>query len=244
MPLSHWSAAAIHGLPILGDWPARVHVTVGKVSAGRSRRGVVKHALRIPDDDVVDVDGMLVTSVSRTVVDMAVASGYLTSAMIVDRALLVDRYGRQPPMIGREDLWETFARKGNFLGARRAEAVIRFGETRAESPLESVSRANMRVIGCPAPELQVAFTDHDGHIGDGDFYWRRWRTLGESDGRAKYLDPALRQGRSVARVVLEEKAREDRIRALGESVTRWTWEVGVNPTLLRAHLRRAGIPIP
>jgi hypothetical protein len=122
--------------------------------------------------------------------------------------------------------------------------VIRFGETRAESPLESVSRANMRIIGCPAPELQVSFDDHAGHIGDVDFYWRGLRTVGEADGRVKYIDQALRAGKSAVEVVVDEKTREDRIRALGERVSRWAWGVGVNPALLRAHLRRAGIPIP
>jgi hypothetical protein len=244
MPLSHWSAAAVHNLPILGDWPSKAHLTVGKVSGGRSRRDIVKHALQIPDADLVEVDGLVVTSVARTVLDMAVASSYLTSIMIVDRALLVDRFGRHPPLASRDELWEAFARRGNFRGARRAEEVIRFGATRAESPLESVSRANMRLIHCPMPELQVPFADHRGHIGDGDFYWRQWKTVGEADGRAKYLDPGLRNERSPARVVVDEKVREDRIRALGESVTRWPWEVGVNPARHREHLRRAGIPIP
>ena len=243
MPLSHWSAAAIHGLPILATWPSRVHVTVGKVSGGRSRRGVTKHALTIPDEDLVEVDGLLLTSVARTVLDMAVTAGFLTSIMIADHALLVDRFGRNAPMIRREDLWETFARRGNFVGSRRAEDVIHFAETRAESPLESVSRANMRLIGCPSPELQVSFSDHEGYIGDGDFYWRNWRIVGEADGRAKYLDAALRNNRPAAEVVMKEKTREDRIRALGESVTRWPWEVGVDPMLLKGHLRRAGIPI-
>lgn len=244
MPLSHWSAAAIHHLPILGCWPQSVHMTVGKVSGGRSRRQVVKHAFRLPDEDLVVVDGLLVTSVARTVLDLAVASGYLESIMIVDRALLVDRFGQRPVLTTREALWETFERRGNFLGHRKAQAVIRFGHTRSESPLESVSRANMHLIGCPPPELQASFTDHHGYIGDGDFYWRDWRIVGEADGRGKYLDATLRNDRTAAQVVVAEKLREDRIRALGEGVTRWPWEVGVNPARLRTHLRRAGIPIP
>ncbi len=244
MPLSHWSAAAVHGLPIIGAWPPKAHLTVGKVSGGRSRRGIVKHALSIPDEDLVEVDGLVVTSVARTVLDMAVASGYLTSIMIVDRALLVDRFGRRAPLTSRDELWKAFARRGNFRGSRRAEDVIQFGETRSESPLESVSRANMRLIRCPLPELQVSFSDHRGYIGDGDFYWRQWKTVGEADGRGKYLDPQLRNDRSAERVVIDEKVREDRIRACGEIVTRWPWEVGVNPALLREHLQRAGIPIP
>jgi hypothetical protein len=244
MVLSHWSAAAIHGLPVLDAWPTKVHVTVGLVSGGRSRNEVVKHALRLEDVDVVVADGLLVTSVARTVLDMAVSAGRLTAVMIADRALLVDRFDRTPPMVTREELWEAYRRRGNFRGHARAKAVVEFGATRSESPLESVSRANMWRLGIPIPLLQQSFFDYEGYIGDGDFYWRDLHIVGEADGAVKYLDPAFRSGRSAEQVMLDEKTREDRIRATGERVTRWTWAVGVNPARLRPHLQRAGVPIP
>jgi hypothetical protein len=187
MVLSHWSATAIHGLPILGSWPRAVHFTVGRVSGGRSRGDVVKHALEVGSEDVVNVGGLTVTSLARTVLDMAVSADPLTATMIVDRSLLVDRFSRVPPLAVRDDLWHAFERRGNFRWARRAERQIDFGVTRSESPLESVSRANMRIISCPMPELQVPFSDADGYVGDGDFYWRGLRMVGEADGRGKYL---------------------------------------------------------
>src|SRR5690554_1925048 len=64
--LSHWSAAALHGLPIRGEWPQAVHCTVPPASGGRSRGSVVKHAVRLADDDIVLVDGLLATSPART----------------------------------------------------------------------------------------------------------------------------------------------------------------------------------
>jgi hypothetical protein len=102
----------------------------------------------------------------------------------------------------------------------------------------------MRIIRCPMPDLQVPFSDEAGHIGDVDFYWRGLRMVGEADGRGKYLSPVLLGEKTTAQVLVEEKVREDRIRATGEGVTRWPWEVGVSPAALRIHLRRAGIPIP
>jgi hypothetical protein len=244
MVLSHWSAAAIHGLPVLGSWPSKVHVTVGKVSGGRSRNDVVKHALSLTDSDVVEIDGLLVTSLSRTVLDMAVSSGRLCAVMVADRSLLVDRFDRIPPMLKKDDLWDCYVARGNFRGRSRARAIIEFAVDRAESPLESVSRANMWTLGCPIPRLQQSFSDHDGYIGDVDFYWNTLRLAGEADGEGKYLDPVLRNGRSTGEVLVAEKHREDRIRALGEGVTRWPWVVGVDPRRLGAHLRRAGVPIP
>jgi hypothetical protein len=244
MVLSHWSAAALHGLPIVGPWPTKVHVSIGRVSGGRSRRGVIKHALVVADDDIVEVDGMIVTSVARTVLDLAVYADRLTAIVATDRALLIDRLDRTPPMVGLDELWDTYFARGNFRGAVRARKVLEFGETGSESPLESVSRYSMKIIGCPKPELQVAFRDHLGAIGYADFYWRRYRLVGEADGDSKYLDPGLRGGHTTAEVVLAEKRREDRIRAVGEGVTRWPWSVGVNPQALRAHLQAAGLPIP
>ncbi|HEY5319311.1 MAG TPA: hypothetical protein VIJ76_00395 [Galbitalea sp.] len=243
MVLSHWSAAAIHGLPVIGRWPTAVHVIVGPVSGGRSRNGVVKHALTLRDEDVVEVDGLLVTSVARTVLDMAISADPLTAVIAADRALLVDRFRRRPPLASREDLVEAWNRAMPFRGHRRAEHVIEFGETRAESPLESVSRLNMWVIGCPRPVLQQSFSDAEGYIGDTDFFWPDLQLTGEADGEIKYLDEEMRGGRSADQVVLDEKDREDRIRALRKGMTRWRWEVGVNPSALRAHLVHAGLPM-
>jgi hypothetical protein len=244
MIVSHWSAAALHGLPIVGPWPSRVHVSIGRVSGGRSRRGVIKHALVVPDDDIVEVDGMLATSIARTVLDLAVCADRLTAIVAIDRALLVDRFNRTPPLVRTGELWDSYFARGNFRGATRARTVLEFGSTTAESPLESVSRANMKKIGCPTPELQTPFRDQLGEIGIADFYWRGHHLVGEADGASKYLDPGLRGGRTASEVVLAEKHREDRIRGLGERVTRWPWSVGVSPQALRTHLRGAGLPIP
>jgi len=101
----------------------------------------------------------------------------------------------------------------------------------------------MRRIGCPRPVLQAPHADADGHIGDTDFHWPEFNAVGEADGKSKYLDPDLRGGRSVAQVHLDEKVREDRIRALPRAFARWDWNVGANPTVLRARLERIGLPM-
>jgi hypothetical protein len=77
--------------------------------------------------------------------------------------------------------------------------------------------------GFPKPELQRSFSDARGRIGYVDFAWPDFRIIGEADGDAKYLDAALRGRRTAERVVLDEKIREDRLRALGWTVVRWRW---------------------
>jgi hypothetical protein len=240
--VSHWSAAAIHNLPILGRWPSSVHLTIGPTSGGRSRGGIVKHSAPLADADVIEVNGMRVTSIERTVVDMAAALPFLGAVMIVDRALLVDRFGRIQPLTNRASLEACWESMGSFRGFARAKSAIDFGEHLAESPLESVSRVSMRVIGCPRPILQAPHSDADGAIGEPDFYWPEFGAVGEADGKSKYLNPALRGGRTTEEVLVDEKNREDRLRALPRGFARWGWDVGIDPLRLRPRLQRLGLP--
>lgn len=241
--LSHWSAAAIHGLPIIGDWPSQVHVTVSPTSGSRSRNGVVKHSLQLGDEDVEERDGLLVTSIARTVLDIAASSTFLSAVTMTDHALHVDRFGRTPPLVSKAELWRLWEARLPFGGHARARAVIEFGETQADTPLESVSRVNMHVIGCPRPVLQAGFSDYLGFIGETDFHWPRFRLVGEADGAQKYLDEAYRSGRTVEQVMVDEKDREDRLRAVPLGVSRWRWRTAINPAALQTKLSAAGLPM-
>lgn len=106
-------------------------------------------------------------------------------------------------------------------GRARVERVIDFADGRAESVGESLSRVRIHELGFPAPELQRPLSDRRGLIGFGDFAWDE--LIGEFDGRVKYADPAMLQGRAPSEVVVREKRREDRIRATGRRMTRWVW---------------------
>ena len=92
---SHGSAAVLHGLPI---WPTaidRVHVTRNR-SGGGNRRAVVRvHAAPLTEMDMT-IDGVPVTSLARTVLDLcrivpieqAVAAGDRALAFGLVRAVL------------------------------------------------------------------------------------------------------------------------------------------------------------
>jgi hypothetical protein len=120
--------------------------------------------------------------------------------------------------------------------------VIDFAETQAESPLESVSRVNMRAIGVPRPELQRSYSDAAGVIGAVDFAWEEFGLLGEADGDVKYLQARFRGDRTADQVVLDEKIREDRLRALSRRMARWRWATAIDPDALRRKLAAAGLP--
>jgi len=241
--VSHASAAALHRIPVLGEWPHDVHLTVGATKGGKSRGSVVKHCVPLDDADVVEIDGLLVTSVARTVVDLAGASTFMSAVVSADHALHAQRLGSQAPRATIEELFETFVRHAPMRAHAKVLRVLEFAVPASDSPLESVSRVNMCVIGCPQPTLQQRFDDHRGLIGFSEFYWREFALVGEADGKAKYTDPRYRRGRSLEQVLLDEKDRADRIRATGTDVSRWGWSIGISPSKLRAHLVAAGLPM-
>ncbi len=75
--------------------------------------------------------------------------------------------------------------------------------------------------GIRPPRRQVPFHDEDGFIGRVDFWWQDAHVVGEFDGKVKYGRNNPSQ-RSPEDVLWAEKRREDRLRATGASVVRWT----------------------
>lgn len=73
--------------------------------------------------------------------------------------------------------------------------------------------------GLGPTDLQVEVRDRAGLVGYADMGWLPLRVLGEFDGRAKY---GMTDG-TPAQALWDEKRREDRLRAAGLAVVRWTW---------------------
>lgn len=94
-------------------------------------------------------------------------------------------------------------------------------------------------------DLQVAVKGPHGFDYFVDIGLRDVRTFWEFDGEVKYRDSAMRRGRSVEDVVLDEKRREDWIRG----VTQWRLCRGgfadiVSPEALGARLAAFGVRSP
>lgn len=240
--VSHESAAALHGLPVLGSWPRQVHITIGRSNGGKSRGEVVKHSVDILGNDVTTVAGLRVTSLARTVIDLAANAKFVNAVVVADHALRLDRWGKREPPCTLDAISAALERRLPARAHARIARVIAFATTQSDSPLESVSRVNMYNVGIPQPVLQQRFSDYRGLIGFSEFYWPEYKLVGEADGRSKYTDPRYRNGRSLEEVLLDEKKRADRLRAIGLNVSRWGWEIGVNPESLRRHLEAAGLP--
>jgi hypothetical protein len=65
--------------------------------------------------------------------------------------------------------------------------------------------------------------------------------VGEFDGKAKYVEAAVRGKASADEAVYREKLREDRIRRLGFGFVRWSWADLEDPGRLKHRLLAAGL---
>ena len=145
----------------------------------------------------------------------------------------------------RQRLRERVARARGQRGVRDASWVVEFADGRAELPGESVSRLQLYRLGFRDLDLQVAVAGPRGSDYFVDIGLRQVRAFWEFDGEVKYRDVAMRQGRSIEDVVLEEKRREDWIRG----VTQWRLCRGgfadiATPETLAARLSAFGVHPP
>ncbi|GAA4698283.1 hypothetical protein GCM10023215_40840 [Pseudonocardia yuanmonensis] len=84
--VSHASAAVLHGLRLWAVRLDRVHVTRDATSGGRTSRRFHLHTARLREDEVVESDGVAVTSLARTAVDLARTLPYEQAVVAVDSA--------------------------------------------------------------------------------------------------------------------------------------------------------------
>jgi hypothetical protein len=237
--LSHESAAALWGLPLLGGPPTDVHVLVDRTTGGRSDPGLRRHALGLADADVTTVDGLLATTLARTVVDLAATASVYRAVAVADAALWCDPFTPAPRLTG-DQLFAEWERMMPFRGFARARRVLEFAESGAGSAAESASRVSIAVAGFPAPVLQRHFIV-DGRDAWADFYWAEVDAIAECDGMGKYLDARLRVGRTIEQVVMDEKYREDALRRQVRGFMRWGYSEALSPQRLRLKLLELGL---
>jgi hypothetical protein len=248
---SHVSAAVMHGLPTWGLALDRAHVTFDRPSGGRLEARLHVHTAPLHADDVVVVRGLAVTSVARTVVDIARRAGFEAAVTVADAALRAAAVGDVPARrteygatatsdgsdstIGLHDAGRAAAvpralhaaldaavrRAKGWPGVPAARQVLAFADGRSESVGESRSRVAIARAGLPTPVPQLPVRLTRG-IAYTDFGWPQRRTVGEFDGKVKY-GRLLRPGQEPGDAVYEEKLREDAIRAQSLEVVRWTW---------------------
>ncbi len=210
--LSHQSAAALHGLPLLKADLGSVHLLSCSPSGGHKRHRRHIHTGIVDPGSVVLIDGVHVTSLVRTAIDLACGGDFARALTVLDGAL---RRGAT-----REELrGELDSRRRTGISIARRALIHADGAS--ESVGESWSRAQFIAADLPTPNLQTRYRGRTRHARV-DFEWSS-RLVGEFDGRVKYGRVYLRDGETPADLVEREKEREDELRERGLMVVRWIW---------------------
>jgi hypothetical protein len=202
--LSHRTAAAAWDLSPLPS--GRLDVTTMRRSVSTAKLRVHKGQTLDPLDDVVrQPDGLPVTSVARTLVDLA---GVLTAQQL-------ERSCHRAEVLRRLDVREV---QRVLAGARRRGA----GALRAalatlapaapditRSELEERFLALVADAGLPRPEVNAVVAGHEV-----DFLWRRHCLVVETDGAATHLTPTAFEA---------DRRRDAALQVAGFRVVRFTW---------------------
>jgi hypothetical protein len=241
--ISHVSAATVWRLPWFGGYPSFVHAVGEWANGGRKTTAVKMHALGFPDD-FIHIDGVPVTSLARTVVDVARTSSFVQGVVVADAALRRKAHPRPDlprTTMSADDLFAELSLVPLTHGTAKALRVIEFADGRADRPGETISRVNMHLARLTTPILQAPLRGASGKVYPVDFWWPEFNLIGEFDGKMKYTEEQYLQGRTPQQALYDEKRREDDLRSADHKFTRWPWETAISMQLLRAHLLRAGL---
>ncbi len=213
--ISHQSAATLHGIELLKPQLRRVHLTVAVGYGAHRTTSRHEHEAPLSADETTVVDGITLTSLERTAVDVACTTtmGFAGALAVFDSAL---RRGADRDLM--RSMMSTTRR-----GVGQARRALHCADPGAENPGESWSRAQMIDAGLPVARLQHRFHDqHGDEIARTDFDWAGL-LVGEFDGECKY-QKYLRPGETPFDAMRREKEREDALRRAGIMVIRWTWK--------------------
>ncbi len=228
---SHISAAVLHGFDVWNAPLQAVHVTRTGARPGRRGPNVHHHPTALEPAEIVEIDGLRVTSPARTITDLARTLSLHSAVSTGDHAL---RLG-----LAVGDLAASVATATGRHGAAKARHALTLMDGRSESVGESLSRLLIREVGLPTPSLQRRVFGSGGEsLGRVDFDFPGTAVVGEFDGKVKY-GKYPKPGQDASDVLYREKIREDRIRDTGLVVVRWVWADLSRPLVLRSRIAEA-----
>lgn len=220
--LSHHTAAALWG--IRGYSGGAIHVTVPHKST--STKQIRRHHSPLPADERAVEEGIPVTSVHRTIFDLASSEEVDAVVAMIKEAEYLNRWDR----LSLPDLLERYPGK---RGSRKVQAALeRLKEEpsgRTRSKLEQRFAPFLRRHRLPLPR----FNDWillDPKRYQVDCHWPHLRQIVELDGWEGH------RSRSAFR---DDRARDRALTAAGYSVTRLTWnQLDDEPEAVASDLRR------
>lgn len=249
---SHHSAAAIWGLPLWSQRDQSVSVLTPIKSPSRRSGSVRRHIDAWGDADICEVAGLQVTTLSKTIVDLARYASPELSIGVADAGLRrMFGFGRNKIVSESSELYEWRGSQLERLeamrgerGVRRARRQVVLADPRADSVVESVSRLQFSRLQMEV-EIQVPVRGSAGQQYWLDFEFLGQRAFGEVDGAVKYADARMLGGGNAHEAVVREKRREDEVRGVeNKRIVRWMPESIATPELLGRRMRAFGLRVP
>jgi Protein of unknown function (DUF559) len=208
--ISHGTAAAFHGL--FDEWPHFIDVTV-PVEAGRKIDGIRCRRCRYPEPEEVEVrSGIAVTTVARTLVDLAGIVRLPALRKVVGRAAVRRKLQVQAIDIA---IYNAKGRRG-LKALELALVPYRTKEGKVpdvRSDFETLVLPQLLDMGLPRPGTNV-WIHLDGERFLVDFLWDRAQVIVETDGRETHETPTAFQ---------DDRRRDQFLVAAGYRVLRVTW---------------------
>jgi len=230
--LSHVSALVEFGTPCW-DLPLdEVHLTRFDGKAGRREAGVVQHHGESYVGDLTIRNGLLITSGTRTGLDVAAMTDAEHALVTLDGLVHADE-------TSVESLRQRNATMVWWPDTLRTILLLERVDGRSESVGETRVRHVCYIYHLPLPVPQYEVLQGGIIVARLDLAWPEHKVWLEFDGKVKYEQP-WREGDSASDVVWREKKREDLVRRLtGWICIRVTWADLYEPARLVAKIRQA-----
>jgi very-short-patch-repair endonuclease len=204
--LSHVSAAALWEIHEAPTFP--VHVSLAGRTAARRRRGVRPHrAPELRDDEVTVREEIRVTTVARTILDLAATVRGRRLEQAIRRASRLRRFdlAEQRAVLDRHPRQRGAVELGRLLVALEGRGTDDF-----RSQMEAAFAQVCDDHGLPRPVVNAMV------LGERvDFHWRGTTLVVETDGFAFHAMPT-----SFA----DDRRRDQKLTLAGYTVVRLTWD--------------------
>lgn len=204
--LSHWSAAAFWGIRPNGR--SRIDVTVPHRS--RSSAAIHRHFSQLPSDEQTIEDGLPVTTVPRTIFDLAATADLDIVVAMIREAEFLELWDR----LSLPHLLERYpGRRGSRKVQAALARVVEEPSGRKRTKLEEVFEPFLHRHRLPLPRFNDPIW-----VGSKlyvvDCHWPDTSQIVELDGW---------EGHGTRSAFRDDRARDRTLRVAGYSVTRLTW---------------------
>lgn len=191
--ISHVTAARLR-CQLLPPWLAdstELHLSKPRALPSVRRKGILGHTVLARGDEIESVDGIRVSTRSRTWLDMARRLSVSELVCMGDQLIRVPRVdfeGRTHPYDTLEGLRSLVGRHPNLQGVVRARQALDLMRVGADSAPESLLRLAMADAGLPEPDLQLTLRSGDALSPTADLGYRHRRVAIQYDGEHHLLD--------------------------------------------------------